>query len=242
MKKILTAALAVSLLTSTSALAQTYHPDRDRPGDRGPSYDYRPGGPRWSRGDRLPNQFRQDRYVVRDWRQRGLRQPPRGYRWYFYGDSNYILANTATGLIYDTAFRDVRDQRWQQGYAHTYTYNDDLYYRECRDSSDPGGALLGALIGGMVGNAMSKDLDCEDRSYAYRSYYNGFNSGRPDSRFSWTNPRSNRRGDIVINSYYNDRYGFRCANFTQTVYFQGRPRVTRGKACRQPDGAWAVVD
>lgn len=268
MKSILIGALSLSLLGGGSALAQPSYPDRDRPGvgDLGPAYDYRPGGPRWSRGDRLPGEYRQDRYVVRDWRNRGLRQPPRGHRWYRYGDGNYFLVNIATGLIFDTVYRDDRDQRWRQGYSRPYTYNDDLYYRECRNESDPGGALIGALIGGLIGNsvgddgnragatiagviiggvignAMSKDLDCDDRSYAYRSYYNGFNSGRPGARYGWTNPRTSRRGDVVVDNYYTDRYGFRCANFTQTVYFQGRPRVTRGRACRQPDGAWAVLD
>jgi len=110
------------------------------------------------------------------------------------------------------------------------------------DGNRAGATIAGVIIGGVIGNAMSKDLDCDDRSYAYRSYYNGFNSGRPGARYGWTNPRTSRRGDVVVDNYYTDRYGFRCANFTQTVYFQGRPRVTRGRACRQPDGAWAVLD
>lgn len=263
MKIVLTTALALSLLGGGSALAQTRYPapDRDRPA---PAPDYRPGGPRWSRGDRLPPQYRQNQNFAQDWRQRGLRQPPRGYRWYHYGDNNYFLAAIATGLILETVYRDDRDQRWNQTYQRTYTYQDDVYYRECRTSSDPAGVLLGALIGGLLGNAagdgrgsataagviiggamgaaMTKDMDCEDRSYAYRSYYNGFNSGRPGARYSWNNPRTRHRGDIVVGNYYNDRSGFRCTTFNQTVYIQGRARVSRGHACRQPDGTWAVVD
>jgi surface antigen len=266
MKRLLMTAMALSLLSSGSALAQPTHPDRDRPDfrDRGGAHDYRPGGPRWSRGDRLPQQYRQT--GVADWRRRGLRQPPRGYRWYNYGDNNYFLAAIATGLILETVYRDDRDQRWNQSYSRTYTYQDDVYYRECRNSADPAGVLIGALIGGLLGNAagndggrsgstfagviiggaigaaMTKDLDCEDRSYAYRSYYNGFNSGRPGARYSWNNPRTNHRGDVVVGNYYNDRAGFRCTTFTQTIYIQGRPQVARGRACRQPDGSWAVVE
>ena len=272
MKSLLTAALALSLLGGGTALAQPTRPDRDRPNPqdwRGtPDHrpDYRPGGPRWSRGDRLPPQYRQNQYGVGDWRQRGLRKPPRGYRWYRYGDHNYFLAAIATGLILETVYRDDRDQRWNQRYSRTYTYRDDVYYRECRNSADPAGVIIGALIGGLLGNAagdgdnrsgatvagviiggavgaaMTRDMDCNDRSYAYRSYYNGFNSGRPGSRYSWRNPANNHRGDMVVDGYYNDRSGFRCANFTQRIYIQGRPQIARGRACRQPDGAWAVVD
>lgn len=272
MKPVLTTVIALSLLGGASAaMAQPAYPDRDRPGDRREAQDfrqgdYRPGGPRWSRGDRLPPQYRQNQQFVRDWRQRGLRQPPRGYRWYSYGGNNYFLAAVATGLILETVYRDDRDQHWDRSYSRRYTYDDDIYYRECRNAADPAGVLLGALIGGLIGNAAGRDgnrdgatlagviiggavgarltgdLDCADRSYAYRSYYNGFNSGRPGSRYSWRNPANDHRGDVVVGNYYNDRAGFRCTTFTQTIYIQGRPQVATGRACRQPDGTWAVIN
>ena len=38
-----------------------------------------------------------------------------------------------------------------------------------------GGAVVGgALLGGLAGNAISRDMDCEDRSYAVRSYDDSF--------------------------------------------------------------------
>jgi len=265
MKPVIASVIALALVASASAATAQPYPDRDQPGERREAHDYRPGGPRWSRGDRLPLQFRQSQHYTRDWRQHGLRQPPRGYRWFSYGDNNYFLAAIATGLILETVYRDERDQRWDQRYAQRYTYNDDLYYRECRNKADPAGVLLGAIIGGLIGNAAGGDrdraatiagviiggavgakltgsLDCADRSYAYRSYYDGFNSGRPGSRYSWRNPANNHRGDVVVGNYYNDRSGFRCTTFTQTIYIQGRPQVATGRACRQPDGSWAVVD
>lgn len=268
MKPVLTSVLALALVAGgTAAVAQPARPDRDRPDfqGRGQSHDYRPGGPRWSRGDRLPPQYRQNQHYAQDWRQRGLRQPPRGYRWYSYGDNNYILAAIASGLVLETVYRDDRDRSWDQSYSRRYTYNDDIYYRECRNKADPGGVLIGALIGGLIGNAaggdhnrgaalagviiggavgakLTSNMDCDDRSYAYRSYYDGFNSGRPGSRYSWRNPANDHRGDIVVGNYYNDRAGFRCTTFTQRIYIQGRPQVGTGRACRQPDGTWAVVD
>jgi len=56
-------------------------------------------GHRWRRGQRLA--VNQRRYVVNDWSQRGLRAPPRGYRWVRESNNSgdYILIAAATGLI-----------------------------------------------------------------------------------------------------------------------------------------------
>jgi Ni/Co efflux regulator RcnB len=54
----------------------------------------------WHRGDRLPDRYRNNQYVVNDWRGHHLRQPPRGYHWVQSG-SDYVLAAVATGVIAD---------------------------------------------------------------------------------------------------------------------------------------------
>ena len=54
----------------------------------------------WRRGDRLPDRYRNNQYVVNDWRGHHLRQPPRGYHWVQSG-SDYVLAAVATGVIAD---------------------------------------------------------------------------------------------------------------------------------------------
>lgn len=219
--------------------------------------------PRWTRGDRLPDQYRQRQYYVNDWQQHGLRQPPRGYRWVRDDNNDFFLALISTGVIMSIVSRDDRDRNWDRHYSRTYTYNDDVYYRECRNRPDPAGILAGAIIGGFLGNAaghgnagatmagvifggaagaaLTSNMDCEDRSYAYRTYYDGFNSGRSGRYYDWNNPRNGHRGRFHVRSYYNDPYGFRCARFTQTTYIQGRSYNANGVACRQPDGSWAVV-
>ncbi len=219
--------------------------------------------PRFSRGDRVPDQFqRNSRYHVTNWQQYGLRQPPRGYRWVRDDNNDFFLALIATGVIADVVYRSDRDDRWRQRYSRSYSYNDDVYYQQCRSAPDPAGVILGGLIGGLLGNAASRgntgatiagvifggaagaaltsNMDCEDRSYAYRSYYNGFNAGRI-GRYEWRNPRSGHRGEFRISAYFNDPYGFRCARFTQVTYVQGRSYNANGVACRQPDGSWAAV-
>jgi Ni/Co efflux regulator RcnB/surface antigen len=276
------AVLAVTcVLGSAGASAQPeyrYPPNQsapvnqpDQPGPHLPQFrDRNPAmgginnrGTRWSRGDHLPDQFRQDRYSVRNWQQYGLRRPPNGYRWYRGDNNDFFLAMIGTGVISDVIYRSDRDDMWRRRYSRYYSYNDDIYYQQCRRSPDPAGVLLGGLIGGLLGNAagrggggatiagvilggvagaaLTRNLDCEDRSYAYRTYYDGFNAGRPGS-YQWRNPRNGHYGQFNIDSYYDDPAGFRCAQFNQMNYIQGRPYPGRGAACRQPDGSWAVVD
>lgn len=157
-------------------------------------------------------------------------------------------------------------QRWRQSYGQTYSYTDDRYYQECRNKADPAGVIAGALIGGLLGNAagrgggktgatvagvivggavgagLTKRLDCDDRSYAYKTYYDGFNSGRSNSNWQWDNPQNGHYGDFRVREYYNDSAGFRCATFTQQIYIDQQPEVSSGRACRQPDGTWAIVN
>jgi len=50
------------------------------------------------RGDRLPQNYRGNQYVVDDWRGHNLSAPPRGYHWVQTG-GDYVLAAIATGVI-----------------------------------------------------------------------------------------------------------------------------------------------
>jgi len=158
-----------------------------------------------------------------------------------------------------------RDARWRARYTRAYTYNDDNFYRECRQSVDPAGVIAGALIGGLLGNqvarngnrgagtvagvvvggalgaALTRNMDCADRSYAYKTYYDGFNAGRPNANYEWRNPQNGHYGQFRVNDYYADPDGFRCANYTQQIFINGRPQAATGRACQQPDGTWAIV-
>jgi len=52
----------------------------------------------WHKGDRLPNEFRDRQYVVDDWRDYHLSQPPRGYQWVGVG-SDYLLVQIGSGIV-----------------------------------------------------------------------------------------------------------------------------------------------
>jgi Ni/Co efflux regulator RcnB len=64
---------------------------------RGPEFhgDYHR---RWSRGDRLPPEYRNRQYVIEDYRPYNLSPPPRGYQWISV-NSDFVLAAIATGVV-----------------------------------------------------------------------------------------------------------------------------------------------
>ncbi len=53
----------------------------------------------YRRGGRVPEEYRDSRYVVTDWRADHLRPPPPGYRWVRSDNNDYLLIAITTGII-----------------------------------------------------------------------------------------------------------------------------------------------
>ena len=142
MKHLISATIALTLLASTAAIAQRDAPNYQGQNYQGQNYQgqngqgrndarqnnggrFDPQGfndrsndrPHWSRGDRLPQQYRQDQYVVRDWQQHNLRTPPRGYRWVRNDNDQYLLAAITNGIIAEIVSQNQyrNDYRWSRG-------------------------------------------------------------------------------------------------------------------------------
>ncbi|MDO8652761.1 MAG: RcnB family protein [Undibacterium sp.] len=143
-KALISAVMAISLMTGTSAFAQGHERQNER-GDRGdrgrneqsdrgrsmqnqrrerPEHDSyqergrndrsnyqgyqnddRGNGPRGAgprhdmrRGQRIPNEYRGNQYVVSNWREHQLSAPPRGYHWVQTGP-DYVLVAIVSGII-----------------------------------------------------------------------------------------------------------------------------------------------
>ncbi len=99
-----------------------------------------------------------------------------------------------------------------------------------------GGAVVGgAVLGGLLGNTISRDIDCDDQPMAFRVYANGLN-GDIGRRYEWRNrenygyftpTREFRRGDRV------------CREFTETSWRRGQNFTRTGVACREVgNGNW----
>jgi surface antigen len=101
--------------------------------------------------------------------------------------------------------------------------------------------VAGMVFGGAAGASLSRDLDCEDRYTVYRTYFDGFNRGRPNTEYAWRNPRNGRYGTLYVGDYYRDQDGFRCATYSQEMFIRGRRVVSQGDACQQDDGTWVIV-
>ena len=84
------------------------------------------------------------------------------------------------------------------------------------------------------GNAVSKDIDCQDQPYAFRVYADGLN-GQIGRRYDWSHGQS--RGYFTPTREFR-RGGVVCRDFTETSYRGGRAFTRTGTACRQTDGNW----
>jgi len=98
-----------------------------------------------------------------------------------------------------------------------------------------GGAVVGgAVLGGLLGNTVSKDIDCDDQPYAFRTYSDGLN-GDVGRRYDWNHGQS--RGYFQPIREF-QRSGTQCRDFTETTYRGDRQLTHRGTACRASDGQW----
>jgi len=92
------------------------------------------------------------------------------------------------------------------------------------------GIVGGALLGGLAGNAISRDMDCDDQRAAARSYDDSFR-GRVGQRYEWRSDADDH-GYIVTKREY--RRGNRiCRDFTQVMYRHGREIDRDGTACKR---------
>jgi len=100
MKRLLSAAIALTLLGGTAATAAPFHHGPFVPGHAYVQHMPRPHV--WIRGERF--MMPQRHYIVlHDWHRYHLRRPPVGYRWVRYGN-DLLLVSRRSGIILDVRF------------------------------------------------------------------------------------------------------------------------------------------
>jgi surface antigen len=103
---------------------------------------------------------------------------------------------------------------------------------EHRPAAIAGGALLGILLGGSIGNAMDQlDERCVGQVLEHAG---------SDQTVSWRNPDSGASYQVTPTRTWEEE-GRYCREYTTTVRIDGRPQQAYGTACRQPDGSWERV-
>lgn len=98
-----------------------------------------------------------------------------------------------------------------------------------------GGGLLGGLLGGTIGQS----LDNADRAEYDRASTAALDSG---TSHSWNNPDTGHSGRITPHKGYKDSSGRYCREYTQSIVVDGKSERGHGKACRETDGSWKIVD
>ena len=100
--------------------------------------------------------------------------------------------------------------------------------------------VLGAFVGGVIGQNVGAQLDERDRLLAGEAYSTALEYNPTDKAAEWKNPDSGNYGRVIPVATYrqNGRY---CREFTQEILIGGEKQTGYGRACRQPDGSWEII-
>lgn len=99
---------------------------------------------------------------------------------------------------------------------------------------------IGALAGAFVGNSIGKSLDEHDKLMLEKSSRQALEYSPSGSSVEWNNPDSGNRGRITPVKTVKES-GQYCREYIQEVVIGGEKKKAYGKACRQPDGDWKIV-
>ena len=101
---------------------------------------------------------------------------------------------------------------------------------------------VGTLAGAALGSEIGKSLDRADRIAMRRSTQTALESNRTGSASTWRNPDSGNRGTITPTRTYETARGDVCREYQQTITVGGSTETAVGRACRQADGTWRIVN
>ena len=100
-----------------------------------------------------------------------------------------------------------------------------------------GSTLLGGLIGGAIGDRM----DAADKRQAQAATARALETTPAGTTTQWKNPDSGHYGSVTPVRTYQTASGQYCREYRQTVMIGDEQHEAYGKACRQPDGSWKIV-
>jgi surface antigen len=101
---------------------------------------------------------------------------------------------------------------------------------------------IGALAGAYFGSEVGKSLDSADRMAMQRTSQGALESNQTGQSSSWSNPDSGHSGTVTPTRTYQTASGDPCREYQQTVTIDGKTEQAHGRACRQPDGSWKIVN
>jgi surface antigen len=100
----------------------------------------------------------------------------------------------------------------------------------------------GVLAGGLIGHSIGTQLDRNDQLAMSRTTQTALETGQPQQPLPWRNADSGHSGAVIPGPYYQTAGGQYCREFQQTITVGGETQQGYGRACRQPDGSWKIVN
>jgi len=101
---------------------------------------------------------------------------------------------------------------------------------------------IGSLAGAFLGSEIGKSLDRADRAYMERNAQSSLENNRSGTTSSWRNPDSGHSGTFTPTNTYQVAEGQYCREYESTIFVDGKEETAVGRACRQPDGTWRIVE
>jgi len=98
------------------------------------------------------------------------------------------------------------------------------------------GIVGGALLGGIVGNQIGQAMDRRDRM----NMQSAIVRTPVGQEATWTNTKTDTTYVVRPVKKYRSR-GRYCREFQTHITVGGQTRKGYGTACRQPDGAWKII-
>ena len=102
--------------------------------------------------------------------------------------------------------------------------------------------VLGVIAGGLIGSQVGASLDRADQAALHQTTVSALEWAPPGLSLPWRNPVSGNYGSVVPQAVYRGADGAYCREFQQTIVVNGQQQQGYGKACRQPDGSWKIVE
>jgi surface antigen len=110
-----------------------------------------------------------------------------------------------------------------------------------RGQGQVAGVALGAMLGAFAGRAVGSMMDKQDLMYHKQTQQLALESNKAGVTSSWHNPDTGLSGTTTPLRTYQAETGRYCREYSQTVKIGDKIEEAYGKACRQPDGSWQII-
>jgi len=99
----------------------------------------------------------------------------------------------------------------------------------------------GVFLGGLIGNSVGQSLDRVDRLSIRQSTQVALERAPVGQPTVWQNPNHRARSVVTPTRTYRAQ-GRYCREYQQDITVGGKTERAYGRACRNPDGTWQVVN